>query len=164
MSNTVLMVVGVLELTGLVGLFALVRRAAARRAAGKERPPRWVRISTALLGLSVALAFPLFMIAWIINPAIRTERQHEKLVQTGTPATATITHIEETGTMINKRPEVRVRMTVQPQNAPAFDSQSTWVFSVNDVQSYRVGTKVNVFFNPEDHGTVAVVGVAPAHQ
>jgi hypothetical protein len=162
MSDTALMALGVLELTGLVGLFVLVRRAAERRDAGKGRARRLVRISTALLGLLVVVGFPVLMILSIINPTIWTERQHQKLVQTGTPATAIINHIEETGTVINSRPEVRVLMTVQPQAAPAFNSQSTWVFSVNDVQTYQFGTKVNVFFDPKDHETVAVVGVAPS--
>lgn len=162
MSDTALMALSVLELSGLVGLFALIRREAKLRADGKERPPRLVRISTSLLGLLVALVFPAVMILSIINPTIQTERQHAKLVQTGTAATATITHIEETGTVVNLRPEVKVWMTVQPQGAPAFDSQSTWVFSVQDVQTYRVDTKVKVFFDPEHHGTVAVVGVAPS--
>lgn len=156
------MALGVLELTGLIGLFVLARRATERRAAGKGRPPKVVRISTALLGLLVVVGFPVVMILSIINPTLQSERQHQKLVQTGIPATATINHIEETGTVINRRPQVRVLMTVQPQDAPAFNSQSTWVFSVRDVQTYQIGTKVNVFFDPEDHETVAVVGIAPS--
>jgi hypothetical protein len=160
MPDTALMALGALELIGLVALFVLTRRAAARRTAGKGRAPRLVRISTALLGLLVVVGFPVVMILSIINPTIQSERQHQKLVQTGTPATAVINHIEETGTIINKRPEVRVSLTVQPPGAAAFYSQSTWVFSVKDVQSYPIGTQVNVFFDPANHGSVAVVGVA----
>lgn len=141
MSDTVLIVLGVLELLGLIALFALIRRASKRRADGKERDPRWVRISTALFGLVVVVAFPVFMIFSIVNPSYRNVRRHQQLVQTGTPATATITQIKETGRMINRRPEVQVRLTVQPQGAPPFDSQSTWVFSINDAQTYRVGSR-----------------------
>jgi hypothetical protein len=161
MSDTALTALWAFELTGLVGLFILIRVAAKRRAAGKERIPRPVRISAALLGLPIVVGFPVLMVLTIMNPSLKVERQQEKLVETGTPATATITNISETGTVINKRPQVRARLTVQPKDGPAFDSQWTWVFSVNDVQTYRVGTKVKVFFDPADHGTVAVVGVAP---
>ena len=162
MSDTALMALVVLEVTGLAGAFALVRRNAKRRAAGKERAPRPVRIAAALFGLLLVLGFPAVMILSIINPTIQTERQHQKLVETGTAATATITHIEETGTVINRRPEMQVWMIVKPQGEPDFSSQSTWAFSVKDVQNYRVGTKVNVFFNPKDRESVAVVSVAPS--
>lgn len=164
MSDPILFALGVLELAGLVGLFVLVRRGAERRAAGKPRAPRLVRIATALLGLWVVLAFPALMIAAIVNPTLQAERRHRNLVESGTPATATITHVQETGTVINRRPEVRVRLTVQPKDAPAFDSQSTWVFSVTDAQTYRVGAKVQVFFDPADRENVAVVGLAPASE
>lgn len=164
MSDFALTVLGILELTGLVGLFALIRTEAKRRAAGKPRAPRSLRISTALLGLMVMLGFPALMIVAIMNPTLQTDRLHEKLIETGTPATATITDIEETGTVINRRPQVRVSMTVQPPDGPAFSSQSTWVFSIKDSQTYRVGAKVKVFFDPEDHETVAVTGLAPSEK
>jgi hypothetical protein len=162
MSDATFTALIVLDLIGLVGLFVLIRTNAKRRAAGKDRLPRPVRISAALLGLVVVVGFPVLMIMKITNPTFEADRRHEKLVQTGTPATATITDIAETGTVVNRRPQVQVRMTVQPQDGPAFDSQSTWVFSVKDVQTYRVGSKVNVYFDPEDHETVAVVGLAPS--
>jgi hypothetical protein len=161
MSDTSLMVLGVFELAGLIGLFLLVRWNVKRRAAGKQRLRRPVRIAVALFGLLIVVGFPVLMIVSIMNPSLQNERLHAKLVETGTRATATITSVEETGTLINRRPEVRVRMRVQPQDGPAFDSQWTWVFSVKDVQTYRVGIKANVFFDPKDHGAVAVVGVAP---
>lgn len=162
MSDTTLVALGVVELAGLIGLFVLIRRGAQRRAAGKARPSRLARVSTALLALLVVVGFPAWMILSIVNPTFLTERRHEELIASGTAATATIHHIEETGTVINRRPEVRVLLTVEPRGAPPFDSQSTWVFSVSDTQTYRVGTKVKVFFDPEDHQTVAVVGLAPS--
>jgi hypothetical protein len=164
MSDAALMALGAFELTGLVALFALVRTGAKRRAAGHARPPRLVRIAIALLVLLVVLVFPVVMIGSIINPTIQADRQHRRLVQTGTRATATITDIEETGTVINHRPQVQVWVLVQPRDAPAFTAQSTWVFSVKDTQTYRIGTQVNVFFDPENRGTVAVVGVTTSRQ
>jgi len=163
-SDLALMVLGVLEVLGLAGLFVYVRIQAKRRAAGERRPSRAVRISVALLGLLVAVAFPMLMISAIVSPVTRADRERDALVQTGTPATAVITDIEETGNVINRRPEVRVHVTVEPPGAPSFASAATWVFSVKDVQTYRVGTRVNVFFNPTDHGAIAVVGVAAARE
>jgi hypothetical protein len=81
LSDTTLMVAGVLEVLGLAGLFVWARTQARRRAAGKERPPRLVRF------------------------------------ENGTPATAVITGIEETGSVYNRRPEVQVSVvgTLEPR-------------------------------------------------
>lgn len=159
MSDSALLVMAGLELIGLVGLFAWVRAQAKRRDAGKARPARPVRALVALLGLLVFVGFPALMITSIVNRTNRGERQREHLVQNGTPATGVVTRVEETGTVINHRPEMRVSVRVQPQGAPAFNAQATWVFSVTDVQTYRGGTRVKVFFDPDDRGSVAIVGV-----
>lgn len=160
MSDTALLVLGALDLLGLAGLFVWLRAQAARRAAGKERPPRSVRIAVALVALVVVVAFPLVMVTSIKNRVDRPARQRAELMRIGTPAVAEITHLEETGTVINRRPEMRVRLTVHPDAAPAFAAEATWPFSVLDVQTYRVGTRVNVTFDPADPGSIAVVGVA----
>lgn len=162
MSDTVLMTLIALELAGLVGLFLLARMGARRRKAGKERPPRWLRISAALFALVVVVGFPVLMVLAIINPSRQHESAREELVQSGTPATGTITQVEETGTVINRRPQVQVWVEVEPEGGGSFVSQSTWTFSVSDTQTYRVGTRVNVYYDPDDHDTVAIVGVAPA--
>lgn len=158
MSDGALLILGLLEVLGLAGLFVYVRAQAKRRAAGGERPPRAVRMLVALLGLVLLVGFPLVMI--FANPAVRSAGQRDALVGSGTPAVAVITHIEETGDVINRRPEVRVHVSVEPPGAPPFDSEATWPFSVTDMQTYRVGTRVKVMFDPADHATVAVVGTA----
>ncbi|NVB42445.1 hypothetical protein G6O69_31770 [Pseudenhygromyxa sp. WMMC2535] len=160
MSDATLLILGGLELAGIVGVFALSRRNKARRAAGQPRPPVPVRVASAVLLLAVVIGFPAVIVLAFINPSLQTERLHERLVEEGVPATATITRVQETGTVVNKQPEVQVSVEVQPEDGPAFASQSTWVFSVSDTQSYSAGTKVKVFYDPEDRRAVAIVGVA----
>ena len=41
------------------------------------------------------------------------------------------------GVFVNRRPKIRVKLSVQPKDGPAFGSQSTWVFSTADVQTYE---------------------------
>jgi hypothetical protein len=161
MSDTSMMVLGLLEVAGLLGLFVLYRSNTRRRQAGKGRRAPVVRILIALLVLTVLIGFPAVMIVSIMNPSLQNERRHERLVRNGTPATATITQVRETGTVINRRPEVQVWLRVQPKDGPVFSSRATWVFSVSDLQTYRVGTEVNVFFDPDDPETATVTGVAP---
>lgn len=160
MSDSTFMVLGALELVGLVGLFALVKVGAKRKKEGKGRLPRAVRISAALVGLVLIVGFPVLMIMKITNPTREIEARQAELIAKGTEATATITDLKETGTMVNKRPQVRVSLTVEPKDEPAFPSQWTWVFSVKDTQNYKVGAKVKVFYDPADRKTVAVAGLA----
>lgn len=158
MSDTTLIAFGILELVGLVGLFLYIRKEAERREAGRPRRPRAVRIGVALVGLCVLVGGVALPAVAMMNPTIQAERRHDELVQNGMQGSGTITHVQETGTVINYRPEVRVVVTVRPQEGPPFQSQETRVFSVADTQSYRVGTEVNVLYDPADRTTVALVG------
>lgn len=158
MSDLALLVLAVLELLGLAGLFLYARARAKRRAAGEARPARAVRISVALLALAVVVGFPILMVTAIMNPATQADREREALMRSGTPATAVIIDLEETGTVINRRPEMRVYLGIE--GASPSSATATWVFSVKDVQTYRVGTKVNVRVDPANRERAAVVGVA----
>lgn len=162
MARSALWVLAIVEVLGLVGLFAYVRAQARRRATGRPRPPRAVRISVALVGVVVAVGFPLLVITAMHGQATRGERQRDELARSGRPATGVITDVEETGKVVNRRPEVRLHVTVEPPGGRPFHATATWVFSVKDVQSYRVGTRVNVYYDPADRRVVAVVGALPA--
>jgi len=154
------LVVGFTFLLGVMAPFLAVWAIARRRKAAGKEVPRPLRIAVKLLGILFVLGAPLTIVAMGIGPTIQGERRHDELVKTGKRATATINAIQETGTVINRRPEVRVWMTVTPEGVRPFQSQETWAFSVSDIQSYKTGTTVNVFFDPADHGSVAIVGVA----
>lgn len=164
MSTTLLIVLSVLDLAGLVGVWALRKIPAKRRAAGKPPVSRAIGIPLGLLALVILVAFPVLAVQAIKHPVVYIQHKHDRLVQNGTPATAVITHIEETGDFLNERPYVRVSLTVEPEGAPAFSAEWKRAFSVTDIQNYRVGTKVNVFFDPEDPSTATVVGVAPPEE
>jgi hypothetical protein len=55
---------------------------------------------------------------------------------------------------------MRVWLNVKPEGAAPFDAEARWVFSVTDVQNYRVGAEVRVLFDAEDHDRVALTGLA----
>jgi hypothetical protein len=61
MSETATTALVILELTGLIGLFALLRVSAKRRVAG-ERLARPVRIAIALIGLFLVVVFPVLIV------------------------------------------------------------------------------------------------------
>ena len=159
MSDTRLLVLAVLELAGLIGLFAFARRTQRRKAAGEPRDPRGVRIAVAALGLVVVVGFPAVMIATIVGTAQSGEREQARLRERGVPATATITDVRETGKIVNRQPEIEVRVDVHPSEGPGFASRATWVFTTRDVQTYRVGAEVQVRYEPGHPEAVAIVGL-----
>lgn len=159
-SDTSLLILGVLEIAGLLGLFVLARRGARRRASGAPRAPGWLRAIRALYLLAVVVGVPAVLITAVAGRATRHERLREELMHSGQKAIATILDVQETGTVINHRPEVWISVTVRPEGEAPFDAEITWVLSVTEAQTYRVGTKVNVYFDPDDHDRVALAGLA----
>ena len=163
MSESTLLTLVALELLGLVGYFVWTRWRSARRAANKPRLPRPLRLFVALLGLGVFVVGPGVLILHG-NPIAQSKESHKRLVEKGLPGTAVVTHISETGTFYNRRPEVEVWMTVTQANGLSFTSQDTRIFSVSDVQNYRPGANVKVFYDPKATGSVAIVGLLPGSQ
>ncbi len=159
-SNTSLLTAAALEVAGLIAIFFIRRRNIARREAGEPRPPVPARIATALLLLAVVVGAPLVIGGAIYGKVYRSEILAEELREIGAPGTATITAIGETGTVINREPEVRVDLAVEPEEGGPFQSHATWVFSVTDTQRYREGTRVRVLYDPDDHTRVTVTGLA----
>jgi hypothetical protein len=154
MSTTVI-VIGVVWFAGAIASYILVRRfKEQRRAAGEEIAPVNPTLRAVVLG-GIVLA-----IGVVAGPGLLAERRHDAIVESGKPATARIVAVEETGNLYNRRPEVEVRMMVQPGGGEPFESQETWVFSVMDVQTYAVGAEIDVFYDPQDPSSVAVVGSA----
>jgi hypothetical protein len=149
-----------LFVAGLLVMRALSRATKKRAATGVSKTPRWLRVTIALLALAAVIGGPVLAITTLVGEANRNQELAEELAKTGVSATATILHLEETGTVYNRRPEMEVWLNVKPKGAAPFDARVTWAFSVEDVQNYRPDTKVRVRFDPEDHDRVAVVGLA----
>lgn len=158
-TSTHLMIAGGIVVWMIGGFFArrLARKVREQRRAAGEVVPEPNRA----LG-AVILAVIVFAFAVVLGPGMLAEARHDELVETGTPATAKIVAVEETGNVYNRRPEVALTLEVQPEGGTPFQSQAEWIFSVMDIQTYRVGETVDVFFDPADTEVVAVVGVAAA--
>jgi hypothetical protein len=160
MGTQILIGVGVaVWLAGAVFSVRVARKMRAKRRAAGEEVPK----ANPLLAVAILVVI-LFAFGVVLGPGILAEQRDEELRETGTPATAEVLAVEETGNVYNRRPEVAVTVRVEPEGGDAFESQSTWIFSVSDIQAYRPGTTVDVFFDPADHETVAIVGPTKAAQ
>lgn len=143
-----------LWLVGAIFSIRTARRLRAERAARGEvvqKPNRGVAVF--VIGV-IGFAF-----AVVLGPGLLAAHRHDQLVENGLPATATIVAVEETGYISNDRPEVELTLSVQPPEGQAFESREAWIFSIMDIQTYQVGATVDVYFDPADTDTVAVIGV-----
>lgn len=74
----------------------------------------------------------------------------------GTPATATIERLIDTGTTINDDPVVEFVLRVVPSEGPAFEAHSKALVSRLDVPSLQPGRVVPVKYDPADISRVAL--------
>jgi hypothetical protein len=157
-TNTLIGVGVAIWLAGAVFSVRIARKnREKRRAGGEDVPGPNLPLAAAIIG------FILFSVGMVFGPGVLAERRDTELRQTGTAGTAKITAVDETGNVFNGSAEVQVTVLVEPEGGQPFESQSTWIFSITDVQKYEVGTQVDVFFDPVDHETVAIVGVAASN-
>ena len=77
------------------------------------------------------------------------------LGQTGMGATAEVLGIEDTGTLINFNPVVRLKLNVTPQFGMPFET--TAETAVSKIAIPRVGDKINIKYNPANTSQVLVI-------
>ena len=77
------------------------------------------------------------------------------LGQTGMGASAEVLGIEDTGTLINFNPVVRLKLNVTPQFGMPFET--TAETAVSKIAIPRVGDKINIKYNPANTSQVLVI-------
>ena len=71
------------------------------------------------------------------------------------PATAVVESIEDTGSLINMNPVVKLTLKVTPQYGAAFDTVGTSM--VSKIAIPRKGETVNIKYNPADTTQFVIV-------
>jgi hypothetical protein len=87
----------------------------------------------------------------------KKEEQAVNLVQSGSVAVGTLTHVQDTGITINEL-DIRVKLhfRIDPiDGSPPFEAQKTT--TVSRVQIPPMGARYPVFYDPTDHDTFAYV-------
>ncbi len=77
------------------------------------------------------------------------------LGQTGMGASAEVLGIEDTGTLINFNPVVKLKLKVTPQFGVPFET--TAETAVSKIAIPRVGDKINIKYNPANTSQVLVI-------
>ena len=81
--------------------------------------------------------------------AKREKRRSAWLRAQGKKGVATVTAVEDTGVTVNENPGVRLKLSIQPNNAdPAFEGEKSMVVSRVDVP--RAGDRYPVWYDPQD--------------
>jgi len=90
------------------------------------------------------------------NAAIQGQQMGQMLTMTGLPATAEVLGIEDTGTLVNFNPVVRLQLKVTP-SVGGVDFETTGQLAVSKIAIPRVGDKINIKYNPADPSQIVVM-------
>ena len=77
------------------------------------------------------------------------------LMQTGLPGTAEVMTITDTGALVNFNPVVVMRLKVQPQFGPAYETDLKT--AVSKIAIPRIGDKLNVKYNPANQSEMVII-------
>ena len=90
------------------------------------------------------------------DAATQGQQSAQMLTMTGLPATADVIGIEDTGTLINFNPVVRLKLKVTP-SVGGVDFETTGQSVVSKIAIPRVGDKINIKYNPADPSQIVVM-------
>ena len=87
----------------------------------------------------VTLAVPAIIVAVMLGPhALRTVRD-KGILASGTDAPARVVEIIDTGTRINRKPQVLMKLEVQPAGGAPFPAEAVAVISPVDMHKVHPG-------------------------
>jgi hypothetical protein len=78
-----------------------------------------------------------------------------QLMATGLPGTAEVLTIADTGAMVNFNPVVQMKLKVQPQYGPEFETEVQ--SAVSKIAVPRVGDKLNIKYNPANQNDLIII-------
>jgi hypothetical protein len=81
--------------------------------------------------------------------------KHAQLMQTGLPGTAEVVTIADTGALVNFNPVVKMKLKVQPQFGPPFETEVQT--AVSKIAVPRVGDKINIKYNPANQTDLIII-------
>ena len=87
--------------------------------------------------------------------AVNMADASNQLAMTGVPATAEVKSIQDTGSLINFNPVVKMTLSVVPQYGVPFETITETM--VSKIAVPRVGDKINIKYNPANPSQVLVV-------
>lgn len=119
--------------------------------------PVVTRVSLVLVGVFMATS-----VVGTIGASIASGVSNSRLQATGRPAEATILHISDTGTTINKDPVVRFKLEVRPPGEPPFEAEAERLVSRLQIPMIQPGATVQVKYDPQSRAVALLDADAPS--
>lgn len=104
-------------------------------------------------GILGVVGFVLVLSAWRV--AAKTERS-DRLLLTGSPATAEITEVDQTGTTVNGNPLLKITMTIYEGDTPIFPLVHKEYVPLFYLDLIQVGARLPVRVDPLDSNNIAI--------
>lgn len=108
--------------------------------------PEWIFV-VVMITFSFGMVYKFF---------VRDMLKNRRLLKHGRPAEATILKRFDTGTTINKNPQIGLLLDVKPETDPPFQAEARVLVSRLNPDAFPVGTKVKVRYDPKNTKNVAV--------
>ena len=93
-----------------------------------------------------------------LGPFLVEGFRERAILKNGTDATATIIALRDTRDRVNENPVVELTVEVEAEGLKPYRAQIVTPLSAVELQSYPVGARVRVRYDPEDPSKVALVG------
>ena len=117
-----------------------------------------VLVLSALLPIVIAVPV-LLIVGLLVMRLVRGSAQNREVLAHGASAPATIVRVWETGTRLNDQPQIGVVLQVQPADKPSFQAEAKMFISYLQAAQMQPGMLVNVRYDPQNPGKVAVESV-----
>lgn len=104
----------------------------------------------------------LFILSKTLLPFLRATIPHRRLMRTGTEANATILTVSQTGLYVNRMPQVKLEVQVQPAGGRSFIAEVRHVLDFVQIPHFQSGRSVRVKYNPANPKQVTLVQLAAA--
>lgn len=108
--------------------------------------------------VSIPIFGAFLIIASTVAPLIANKRKRIRASNYGSPAVARIVALVDTGTRINEKPLVRIRLEVHPPGQQPFTAEVSQTLSIVDIPAYQPGKVFDVKYIP---GTTDVAIIGP---
>jgi hypothetical protein len=96
-----------------------------------------------------------------LGPVVLGHFRTQRIMASGTPGTAEVIELSDSGNRVNHQPVANVRLTVQPPSGAPYETVSQVVVSGINSPVYQPGHRVSVKIDPDKPSRVVILGPAP---
>jgi len=124
-------------------------------------------VIVSVLGGLFSAAMPVVLVLLLLRHAQKKKEAEARLLETGTPAQATVLSLKESGLRVNDRPELYIKLEVRPPEGLAYEVTVSRITSIIEVPRLQPGATVAVVIasgNPQSVLIDMETAVQPTRQ